>query len=92
MYLVIDIDTHLHMVYLDCRCRWCLRAVDGEPQNDNGGTQEIHSDAMMHGVWRCTWRTGSSEFWDALGGLTRGSFKIHLEAVIKRVLTCTWRP
>jgi len=41
---------------------------------------------------RCTWRAGSSELRDALGGRDRASLEMHFEAVIVRVWKCTLRP
>jgi len=53
---------------------------------------EIHLEAVIERVRRCTWKPRSSEFGDALGGLDRASLEMHLEAVMKRVCRCTWRP
>jgi len=49
---------------------------------------EMHMEAVIERVWRCTWRPSSSEF----GGSSHLGVKIHLEAVIERVWRCTWRP
>ena len=40
----------------------------------------MHLEAVIEGVWRCTWRPRS---WNS---------EIHLEAVIERVWRCSWRP
>jgi len=51
----------------------------------------MHLEAVIERVWRCTWRTSSSEFGDALAGRDRVNLEIalggrnlemHLEAVI----------
>jgi len=47
---------------------------------------EMHLEALIERVWRCTWRLRSSELRDALGGWDRASFEMHLEAIIVR--TC----
>jgi len=44
---------------------------------------EIHWEAVIERVWRCTWRPRSSELRAALGGRDRGSLEMHLEAEIK---------
>jgi len=46
-------------------------------------TLEMHSEAVIERVWRCTWRPRSSELRDALGGRDRASLDMHLEAVIE---------
>jgi len=48
---------------------------------------EMHLEAMIERVWRCTWRLRSSELRDALGGHDRANF----QAVIERVWRYTWR-
>jgi hypothetical protein len=52
---------------------------------------EIHSEAVIERVWRCTWRPRSSELRAALGGRGRVNSEMHLEAGIERVWRCTWR-
>jgi len=47
---------------------------------------EIHLEAVIERVWRCTWRLRSSELRDALGGRDTASLGMHLEALIMR--TC----
>ena len=46
----------------------------------------MYLEAMIERVEICTWRTGSGELRDALGGRDRA----NLEAVIERVWTYTW--
>ena len=48
---------------------------------------EMHLETEIKWTQRCTWRLGSSEFEDALGGHDRA----NLQAVIKRVWRYTWR-
>jgi len=45
-------------------------------------TLEMHSEAVIERVWRCTWRPRSSELRDALGDRDRASLDMHLEAMI----------
>jgi len=45
---------------------------------------EIHSEARIERVYRCTWRRYSSVCKDTLGGGNRASLEMQLEAVIKR--------
>jgi len=47
---------------------------------------EMHLEAVIERVWRCTWRLRSSELRDALGGGDRVSLEMHFEAMI--VQTC----
>ena len=49
---------------------------------------EIHFEAGIESVWRCTWRPWSCE----LGGRNRARLEIHSDAVIEQVWRCTWRP
>ena len=65
---------------------------------------EMHLEAMIERVWRCTGRPRSSELREAHGGCNRTSLEMHLEAEIKlnsemhleamieRVWRYTWRP
>jgi hypothetical protein len=46
---------------------------------------EIHLEAVIDRVWRCTWRPVSSELRATPGGRARGSMEMHMEAVIKGV-------
>jgi len=41
---------------------------------------EMHSEAMIERVWRCTSRPRWSDLRDALGGRDRASLDMHLEA------------
>jgi len=53
---------------------------------------EMHWEAVIERVWRCTWRPRLSELRDALGGRDRASLEMHFEAVIERGWRCNWRP
>jgi len=61
---------------------------------------EIHLEAVIERVWRCTPRLWSSEVggahgrlgWCELGGRNQASLEIHLEPVIEQVSRCTPRP
>jgi len=44
---------------------------------------EIHSEAVIERVWRCTWRPRSSELRDALGGRDRSSLEMCWEAEVE---------
>ena len=46
----------------------------------------MHLEAVIDRVWRSTWRLGSYEFRDALGGRDRASSGTHLEAEISSEL------
>jgi len=48
---------------------------------------EMHLEARIEQVWRCTWRPWSC--W--LAARNHASLEIHLEAVIERVWRCSWR-
>ena len=37
-------------------CRRCFRGIRGAPENDDQVNSEIHSEALIKRVWRCTWR------------------------------------
>jgi len=53
---------------------------------------EMHWEALIKNVWRCTLRTWSSEVVNALGDRDWVNLEMHFEAVIERVWRCTWRP
>ena len=53
---------------------------------------EIHLEAVIERVWRCTGRPWQSGVGDALGGRDRAIVQMHLEAKIERVWRCIWRP
>jgi len=53
---------------------------------------EMHWEAVIERVWRCTWRPRWSELRDALGGRDRSSLEMHWEAEIEWTQRCTWRP
>jgi len=80
--------------------RWCLStpgtagyilpitiptSITPESQYTRNCSLMMHMDAVMERVWRCTWRPGSCEFEDTLGGCDRVSLGIHLETMIRRV-------
>jgi len=44
---------------------------------------EIHSEAVIKRVWRCSWRSRLSELRVALGGCDSVSLQTHLEAEIE---------
>jgi len=46
---------------------------------------EMHMEAGIERVWRCTWRPRSSELSDSLGVADRASLKMHLEVVLATV-------
>jgi hypothetical protein len=50
-------------------------------------TLEIYLQAEIGQTERCTWRSDSGKFGDAL----EGDGRANLEAVIERFWTCTWR-
>jgi hypothetical protein len=47
--------------------------------------QELHLEATIDQVWRCTWRLRLSELRDALGGRDQSSVEMHFEALIEQV-------
>jgi len=46
---------------------------------------ELHSDAIIEQVWRCTWKAESNLFGDTVGGHDRARFEMHWEALIEWV-------
>jgi len=106
MYLCIYIATHLHTQYLDWlrSAEYILpftlstsvtplieRVWDALGDGD-WVNSEMHLEAVIERVWRCTWRLRSSELRDALGGRDRASLEMHLETEIEWTQRCTWRP
>jgi hypothetical protein len=77
--------------YILTSCRWCLREIQDAPADDNRVTIEMHLEAMIKQVWRCTRRPWSSRFGDALGGRDRVNTAMHLESVTERDWRYTWR-
>jgi len=73
-------------------CRRCLRAIRGAPENDDRVNLEMHLEAVIDRVWRCTGKPWSSEFGDAFGDRDWVNSEMHWEAVIERVWRCNWRP
>jgi len=53
---------------------------------------EMHWEAVIDRVWRCTGRPRWSEFGDVLGARDGVNSDMHLEAVIERVWRFTGRP
>jgi len=53
---------------------------------------KMHLEAEIEWTERCTWRSWSIEFGDALGGRDPSSLDMRWEAMIELVWTCTWRP
>ena len=70
-----------------CICRLWSCELAGR----NRASLEIHLEAIIERVWRCTWRPWSSEFRDALGGCDWVRLETHFEAVIERVWRYTGR-
>jgi len=58
----------------------------------DGSSLEMHWEAVIERVWRCTWRPRWCELRDALGGRDRESLEMHWEAEMKWTQRCTWRP
>jgi len=52
---------------------------------------EMHLEAVIERVRRCTWRPGSSEPRDALRGRDQASLKMHLEIEIEWTQRCIRR-
>jgi len=76
--------------------------IRGVPGNEDGPNSDIHSEAVIKRVWRCTvrlrssvfrctWRQWSSEVGDALAGHNRVNLEMHCKAVIGWVCRCTCR-
>jgi len=83
-----SVDDELSAYNLQCfTTSWSSEFRDAL-QGRNPARVEIHMEAVIEWVWRCTWRPWSCE----LGGRDRASVEIHLQAVIERVWRCTWRP
>ena len=53
---------------------------------------EMHLEAVIERMWRCTLRPGSSEFGHALGGQDRVNSEMPLEAIIAEDSRYTARP
>jgi len=86
MYLCIYIATYLHL-----RCPWISVHLPSIINDVLGGLDraswDMHLEAEKMWTQRCTWRPGSSELRDALGGSDRA----NLEAVIEQVWRYPWR-
>jgi len=72
MYLCIYIATHLHMVDLDwlqavlesnsrCAWKWRSSALRDTLWGRDQANLEMHWEAMINGVWWCTWRPWSNK-------------------------------
>jgi len=53
---------------------------------------QMHWEAVIERVWRCTWRPRWNELSDALGGRDRASQEMQWEAQMEWTQRCTWRP
>jgi len=66
--------------YCQCGCRWNWSINAGRPGDVDWENLEMHLEAEIKRVGRCTWSPRSC------------NYEMHLEAVIERVWRCTWRP
>jgi len=64
---------------------WCARLP-----RDRVNT-EMHMEARIERVWRCTWRPRLRELREALGSRGWACWEIHLEAMIEQDWWSTWR-
>jgi len=98
-HLCIYIATHLHTVYLDwlqavlegnsrCAWKWWLTELRHTLRGRHRASLEIHFEAVIKRVWRCTLRPWSSKFVDAIGGRDCA----NMEAVFERLWRCNLRP
>jgi len=87
--IYVYIELPIYTRYISTGCMRCLRTSQGALEDDNRVNSEIHSEAVIEWVWRCTWRPKSSELRDALGGRDRASSEMHVEA---RVSTKIYPP
>jgi len=78
IYVSISLSIYTRYIWTGST-RW-LSAIRGAPEDDDQVKSEIHCEAVIERVWRCTWRSRWSELRDALGGCDRASWR------------CTWRP
>jgi len=88
-------------IYTPCRSVYlrypCICVHPPSPLNDvHGGRDrvglEMHLEAEIEWIERCTWRPWSSKLGDALGGQDQVNSETHTEVVIERVWRCNWRP
>jgi len=49
----------------------------------DGVNSEMHLEAVIERIWKCTGRPGWSELRDALGGRDRASLEMHWQAEIE---------
>jgi len=52
---------------------------------------QMHLEAVIERVWRCTWRLRSSQLRDAHGSHNWVCWEIHLEAIFEQDWRSTWR-
>jgi len=72
--------------------RFCLRAIQGAPEDDCHVNAEIHSETAIEWVWRCTFTRYSSVLEDSIGCSNGGNLEIQSEIVIDLFWICSWRP
>jgi hypothetical protein len=89
--MYVSILLPIYIRYIWTGCRRCLTTIGATPENDDQGNSEIHSEAAIEQVWRCTSRWQMSIFGDTLRGLDRVNLEMHSEIVIQLVCRCTWR-
>jgi len=80
IYVIILVPTYTQYIWTGCM--GCLGAIEGAPEDDNWVNSEIHSEAVIKQLWRCTWRTWSSNFDDGLGSCIQASLKYTFDAII----------
>jgi len=61
-------------------------SVIPEFQLTHCGSVKMHLEAMIEQDWKCTWKTWSSEFGDALGGNDRVNVKAIIETIWRYTL------
>ena len=75
---------------------WTWRLWSSDLRDALGGrdrvSSEIHSEAIIQRVWRCTWRPRFTDLRDALWGHDRASLEMQLESEIEWTQRCTGRP
>jgi len=63
--------------------RWRFRAIQVAPENDNRVNLEMHSEALIQRLWRCTLRHWFSDSGDALGCANWEYLGIYMDTVTK---------
>jgi len=98
---MVYLDWMQAVVESNSRCAWKWRSSELSPWSSEFGdtigdrdwvNSEMHWEAVIERVWRCTWRPRSSELRDALWGRDRASLEMQLETEIEWTLGCIWRP